>query len=148
MKEIISKRFKKPYISLLLLSAVTVISGFAVRRAPLAGFALTFIGYLSVLIIAVSVLMAAVGIYFLISPQGVIERIDDSIIFRIGFRKAVISKNDILSIAPACFPGNPDKIQKNVIAVKYLADGAEKTLVCGDIPDPQAVISKLRSIIE
>ncbi len=148
MKEIITKRYKKPHILLFVLSAVTVISGIVIRNVPFAGIALTLVGYLSVMIIALSVLMAASSLYFLVSPQGVIEKIDDNVIFRTGFRKTVVNKHDILGVAPACFPGNPDKIQKNAVTVKYLAGGAEKILVCGEVPDVEATISKLRSIID
>lgn len=147
MKEVISERYKKPYISLLIISAVTVISGIVIRKFPFAGFASTLVGYLSVAVIVLSVIMAASSLYFLMSPQGVIEKIDNDVIFRIGFRKIVVNKHDILGIAPACFPGNSDKIQENAVTVKILAGGAEKIFVCGGIPDVEAAISKLRSII-
>ena len=136
MKEIISKRNKKPYFYLLVIALIAIFSSTRyLRVSPL--------GYIALPMLIACVLLSIISIFLLVDSHGVIERVDDTIIIRRGIRKTTINKNDILDVFPTPHPNKPNEIQKNVISIKVLANGKEKTLICGDVMDVESAVAKL-----
>lgn len=141
MKEIISKRNKKPYFFLLVISVASMIASTKYLRVPM-------LRYIALPMLIVLFLLSVMCIFLLINPHGAIERVDNTIIIRRGIRKTVITKKDILDVFPTPHPNKPNEIQKNVLSIKVLTNGTEKSLICSDIKDVKSTVEKLRVLIK
>ena len=141
MKEIISKRYKKPYYFQLVLSVITMaISARYIHIPMLSNIMLIMLMILS--------LISITWIFVLANPHGVIERVDDTIIIRRIMDKTVINKNDILDVFPTPYSNKPNEMQKYMITIKFLAKGKEELLNCGDIADVDSAVKKLKDLIK
>ena len=141
MAEIISKRNKKPYFFLLILCILSVVASTYYMRVPT-------LCYIALPTLILTFLLSIMCIFLLVNPHGAIEQVDDTIVIRQGIRKTVINKNDILDVSPTPHPNKPDKIQKNVVSIKVLINGQEKTLICGDVTDVDYAVKKLSELIK
>ncbi len=140
MREIISRRNKKQYFFLLVISVVTIIASAQYWRVPM----LRYIVFPALIALF---LHSVMYIFLLANSHGAIEQVDDTIVIRRGIRKTVINRNDILDVLPMPHPNKPNEIQKNVISIKVLVNGKEKTLVCGDVSDVEFALKKLSGLI-
>ena len=141
MTEIISKRNKKPYFFLLIFSVSSVVASTYYMRVPM-------LCNIALPTLFLTFLLSIMCVFLLVNSHGAIELIDDTIVIRRGIRKTVINKNDILDVFPAPHPSKPDEIQKNVVSIKVLINGQEKTLICGDVTDVDYAVKKLIELIK
>lgn len=142
-KEIISKRHKTYYwlmFGLSIFSIITCIRNTQFAYPPY----FQIINHIAFYLMIVSALLWGI---ILADPRGVIEKDGDTIILVLGIRKIVIPLSDIRDVFLTPHPTQKDKIQKHAVTIKAIIKGKEKSLVCGDVIDPEMAVEKLKSIM-
>lgn len=140
MNEIISPLNKKSYIFLLVASLISGALSTRYLRIPM-------LQYIAMPMLVLFGLFAVFCLYMLLDPHGVVERSGDRLILRMGVRKVELDIQSITQVTPAPHPNDPNTAQKNAILIQYKEDGAEKQLICGDIPDVAATVNRLTDLI-
>ena len=138
MKEVISKRNKKPYILALLLSVFSILMSFAYLNS------VRVLGWIFVIVLSISAIVWSI---FLIDPRGVIEREGDTLIIRRGMWKTVVKIADVLDVDRVPHLSKAGEFQDNCISIRATVDGKETRMICSDVIDEVAVIAKIRAMI-
>lgn len=140
MKEIISKRNKKPYIFVLILTVITIALFSVYSKIPSMRTICTV--FLCALVLAL-----AEWIFFLADPRGVIERHGDKLLIRRGLFKTVVNISDIKEVFLTPNQVKKGGFQRNSVTVKALVGNKEKSLVCGDVIDAKGVVEKINALL-
>ena len=143
-KEIISKRYKNPYIFMFALSLFTIIYSITYPYHVQNPYLLTVNCVCLCLYVTAAILWGSL----LADPRGVIEKDGDTIILVRGMRKTLIPVSDIQDVLLTPHPIKKGKFQKHAVTIKAIIKGKEKSLVCPDVIDPEVAVEKLKNILD
>ena len=87
------------------------------------------------------------NIFFILDKRPVIEKNEQLITFRNGFRRTTININDIVEISQN-FNNTKKVITKDSIYIKANIEGKEKIIICKNIINATDVIDKLNNFIK
>ena len=136
MKEVISQRRKKSYISLLLLSIFSLFISSVYLTHPI----LQFVGIPIIVILSFATIVWTI---LLLDPRGVIERDGDTLIIRQGIRQKSVKISDVKSVERLPHQTKSNAYQDYCVSIQILEGGAEKSVICSDVADVNGAIFKI-----
>ena len=134
MKQILSKRHKKPYSIALAVSLAAIFMSAAYLNVP--NFKI-----LGIIFIAILSLASVVWLYLVLDTHGVVEKEGDTLTIRRGLWKTEVKISDVKEITKLPHPTKVGEYQNNCLSIKATVNGEEKNLVCTDAEDVNAVIT-------
>ena len=134
MKQILSRRHKKPYSIALAVSLAAILMSAAYLNVP--NFKI-----LGIIFIAILSLASLVWLYLILDNHGVVEKEGDTLTIRRGLWKTEVKISDVKEIAKLPHLTKVGEYQNNCLSIKATVNGEDKNLICTDAEDVNAVIT-------